>query len=88
MHYTGKDNRLSASSSSGIVNLILSLFFALVGTLLNGSKFDSSVDRGQPFVTKIGVGQVIKVRLLVLALETSPAELLTDGFTPHVPGMG
>ena len=31
------------------------------GTLsANGSKFDSSVDRGQPFQTKIGVGQVIK----------------------------
>ncbi|KAJ3292018.1 hypothetical protein BCR33DRAFT_786661 [Rhizoclosmatium globosum] len=30
------------------------------GTLNNGSKFDSSVDRGQPFVTAIGVGRVIK----------------------------
>jgi FK506-binding protein 1 len=30
------------------------------GTLLNGNKFDSSVERGQPFQTKIGVGQVIK----------------------------
>lgn len=30
------------------------------GTLLNGTKFDSSYDRGQPFQTQIGVGQVIK----------------------------
>lgn len=30
------------------------------GYLLNGTKFDSSVDRGQPFDTGIGVGQVIK----------------------------
>ncbi|XP_035827478.1 FK506-binding protein 1-like [Aplysia californica] len=30
------------------------------GTLQNGQKFDSSRDRGKPFQTKIGVGQVIR----------------------------
>lgn len=30
------------------------------GTLENGTKFDSSVERGQPFTFTIGVGQVIK----------------------------
>lgn len=31
-----------------------------VGTLENGTKFDSSLDRGQSFKTRIGVGQVIE----------------------------
>lgn len=30
------------------------------GILQNGSKFDSSVDRGQPFMFDLGTGQVIK----------------------------
>ncbi len=31
------------------------------GTLKsNGQKFDSSLDRGKPFVTQIGVGRVIQ----------------------------
>lgn len=31
-----------------------------VGTLTNGTKFDSSRDRGAPFTFKLGVGQVIE----------------------------
>jgi len=30
------------------------------GTLLDGTKFDSSHDRGMPFKTRIGVGEVIE----------------------------
>jgi FKBP-type peptidyl-prolyl cis-trans isomerase len=66
-----------------------------VGTLTNGSKFDSSRDRGAGFTFKLGAGQVIKgwdqgvagMKVGQLRKLTIPAELAygTRGFPPVIP---
>lgn len=66
-----------------------------VGTLDNGSKFDSSYDRKQPFVFTLGAGQVIKGwDLGVLGMKVGgkrelviPAELGygANGYPPVIP---
>jgi FKBP-type peptidyl-prolyl cis-trans isomerase len=66
-----------------------------VGTLTNGTKFDSSRDRGQGFSFKLGAGQVIKgwdqgvagMRIGGLRKLTIPPELAygARGFPPVIP---
>ncbi len=66
-----------------------------VGTLTDGSKFDSSRDRGEGFTFKLGAGQVIKgwdqgvagMKVGQLRKLTIPAELAygTRGFPPVIP---
>lgn len=54
------------------------------GTLVSdGSKFDSSVDRGRPFVFKIGLGMVIKgwdVGVIKMSLGEKSVLTLTSDF--------
>ncbi|XP_042042379.1 peptidyl-prolyl cis-trans isomerase FKBP62-like isoform X2 [Salvia splendens] len=66
-----------------------------VGTLLDGTKFDSSVDSGNPFIFKLGQGQVIKgwdegiktMKKGEKALFTVPPELAygESGSPPTIP---
>ncbi|MBN1771748.1 MAG: FKBP-type peptidyl-prolyl cis-trans isomerase [Deltaproteobacteria bacterium] len=65
------------------------------GTLTDGSKFDSSLDRGQPFSFQLGAGQVIKgwdqgvagMKVGGKRRLTIPPELAygTRGFPPVIP---
>lgn len=67
-----------------------------VGTLTNGSKFDSSRDRGEPFEFRLGAGQVIKgwdqgvagMKVGGLRKLTIPPDLGygARGFPPVIPG--
>lgn len=61
------------------------------GWLTNGTKFDSSVDRGMPFETKIGVGQVIRGwDMGVIGMKTGEKRKLTIpsefGYGPYGAG--
>ena len=66
-----------------------------VGTLTNGSQFDSSRDRGKPFSFKLGAGQVIRgwdqgvagMKVGGLRKLTIPSQLAYGerGFPPVIP---
>lgn len=66
-----------------------------VGTLTNGTKFDSSRDRGQGFTFKLGSGQVIQgwdkgvagMKIGELRKLTIPSEMAygSRGFPPVIP---
>jgi len=67
-----------------------------VGTLVNGTKFDSSRDRGKPFEFVLGKGQVIKgwdVGVATMALGERAKLVISPewgygkgGYPPTIPG--
>jgi len=51
-------DQVVGTGAEAVVGAKISVHY--VGTLLDGTKFDSSVDRGQPFEFVLGAGQVIQ----------------------------
>jgi FKBP-type peptidyl-prolyl cis-trans isomerase FkpA len=51
------DDLVVGTGATAVVGNTVSVNY--VGTLTNGSKFDSSYDRGQPYTFRVGAGQVI-----------------------------
>jgi FKBP-type peptidyl-prolyl cis-trans isomerase len=52
------ENIKQGSGAEAVAGKTVSVHY--VGTLTDGSKFDSSRDRGEPFSFKLGAGQVIR----------------------------
>jgi len=52
------ENIREGAGAEAVVGKTVSVHY--VGTLTDGSKFDSSRDRGEPFTFRLGAGQVIQ----------------------------